>query len=80
MAPPRKLRKDDILVLTGQYVRRAAALKNDAAPLISGLEQEMDLCVVPERLKMSDSLDWRRDRFFVDDRGPSERDIDAGNE
>ena len=60
---------DQALPVQCQVVHTAAALKDQAAPRLSGLQQKVDLRIVPQRLKVTHSLRGLSDRLPIDNPG-----------
>ena len=63
---------DQPLPVECQVIDTAPALKDQAAPRLSGLKEEMDLRIVPQRLEVADSLRRFCDSLLINDPGRAE--------
>ena len=66
---------DQALPVEGQIVDGTAALKDQSAAGFTGLQQQVDLCVVAQGLEMADALHGVSNGLLVDDPGGSELDL-----
>ena len=62
-----QMREDQALPVPVEHVLAAGGVKRQARAALGGLEQEVHLGIVAQRLKMAHALDRRRDRLLVED-------------
>ena len=72
-----KVRENETLPVEVQLVRRTGGGKLNTAPARGGLEQQMHLGVVAQRLEVPDALDGVGDGLLVNDAALAERDGEA---
>ena len=61
------MREDEALPVAAERILAAHRVDLDAAARFAGLEQQMHLGIVPQRLIMPHALDRLRDRLKIDD-------------
>ena len=69
-----KVRENETLPVEVQLVRRTGGGKLNTAPARGGLEQQMHLGVVAQRLEVPDALDGVGNGLLVNDAALAERD------
>ena len=65
MRPLKHVGAHQILIIYGKHVHMAAALKSNPAPPRPGLQQQIDLRVMTQRLIMSVTRHRRCDRLLI---------------
>ena len=72
-----KVRQDQPLPAARKTVLAAGGFKDQTAAALQGLEQQLHMRIVPERLIVSHALRGRGDRFPVQNRGRTEGDAET---
>ena len=62
-----QMRENKPLPVSREHILAAHRIEHDPAPRLAGLEQQVNLRIVPQRLIVPHALNGSRNRLFIDD-------------